>query len=287
MKKTIKLMVSAVLAVTMLAGCGTATPTEGEGKEESTNTAASSGSDDVITMSGSTSMEKLCNTLKEEYMNETGVEIDVQFTGSGAGIQAVTDGTVDIGNASRALKDEEKANGLSENIVALDGIGIVVDKANTVTDISKDNLAKIYKGEIKNWSEIGGADSPIVVIGREAGSGTRGAFEEILGIEDACVYAQEINSTGAVMAKVASTPGAIGYVSLDVIDDTVSTLKVDGVEATAENIKNGTYSIQRPFVMATKGAVSEQSQTVQDFFNYIDSDKGQEIITKIGLVTAK
>ena len=289
MKKTIKLMVSAVLAMTMLAGCGTAAPTEGEGGEASTEAAASatSGSDDVITMSGSTSMEKLCNTLKEEYMNETGVEIDVQFTGSGAGIQAVTEGTVNIGNASRALKDEEKANGLSENIVALDGIGIVVDKANTVADISKDNLAKVYKGEIKNWSEIGGSDSPIVVIGREAGSGTRGAFEEILGVEDACVYAQEINSTGAVMAKVASTPGAIGYVSLDVIDDTVTTLKVDGVEATAENIKNGTYAIQRPFVMATKGAISEQSQTVQDFFNYIDSDKGQEIITKIGLVTTK
>lgn len=287
MKKTIQFMVSAVLAMTMLAGCGSAPATEGEGGEETTGSAVSSASDDVITMSGSTSMEKLCNTLKEEYMNETGVEIDVQFTGSGAGIQAVSEGTVDIGNASRALKDEEKAQGLVENIVALDGIGIVVDKANTVTDITKDDLAKVYKGEIKNWSELGGSDSPIVVIGREAGSGTRGAFEEILGVEDACVYAQEINSTGAVMAKVASTPGAIGYVSLDVIDDTVSTLKVEGVEATAENIKNGTYAIQRPFVMATKGEISEQSQTVQDFFNYVDGEKGQEIITKIGLVTTK
>ena len=238
-------------------------------------------------MSGSTSMEKLCNTLKEEYMNKTGVEIDVQFTGSGAGIQAVSEGTVNIGNSSRALKEEEKAKGISENIVALDGIGIIVDKANTVTDISKDNLAKVYKGEIKNWSELGGADEPIVVIGREAGSGTRGAFEGILSVEDNCVYAQEISSTGAVMAKVASTPGAIGYVSLDVIDDTVSTLKVDGIEATADNIKNGTYTIQRPFVMATKGAISEQSQTVQDFFNYLNSEEGQEIITKLGLVTTK
>lgn len=282
MKKTIKLMVSTVLAATMLVGCGTA-----QSDNESGDASASRGSSDVITMSGSTSMEKLCNTLKEEYMNETGVEIDVQFTGSGSGIQAVSEGTVDIGNSSRALKDEEKAQGLVENIVALDGIGIVVDKANTVTDITKDDLAKVYKGEIKNWSELGGSDSPIVVIGREAGSGTRGAFEEILDVEDACVYAQEINSTGAVMAKVASTPGAIGYVSLDVIDDTVSTLKVEGVEATAENIKNGTYAIQRPFVMATKGEISEQSSTVQDFFNYIEGEKGQEIITKIGLVTTK
>ena len=284
MKKTIKLMVSAVLAATMLVGCGSTGTTDSG--NEGTSEAASS-SDDVITMSGSTSMEKLCNTLKEEYMNKTGVEIDVQFTGSGAGSQAVSEGTVNIGNSSRALKDEEKAKGLSENIVALDGIGIIVDKANTVADISKDNLAKVYKGEIKNWKELGGADEPIVVIGREAGSGTRGAFEEILGVEDACVYAQEISSTGAVMAKVASTPGAIGYVSLDVIDDTVSTLKVDSVEATAENIKNGTYSIQRPFVMATKGAITEQSQTVQDFFNWLESEEGQTIITKLGLVTTK
>lgn len=286
MKKTIKLMVSAVLAATMLVGCGS-TGTTDSGNEGTSEAASSSSSDDVITMSGSTSMEKLCNTLKEEYMNKTGVEIDVQFTGSGAGIQAVSEGTVNIGNSSRALKDEEKAKGLSENIVALDGIGIIVDKANTVADISKDNLAKVYKGEIKNWKELGGADEPIVVIGREAGSGTRGAFEEILGIEDACVYAQEISSTGAVMAKVASTPGAIGYVSLDVIDDTVSTLKVDSVEATVENIKNGTYSIQRPFVMATKGAITEQSQTVQDFFNWLESEEGQTIITKLGLVTTK
>ncbi len=285
MKKTIKLMVSAVLAATMLVGCGNTGTTESS--EGTSEVASSASSDDVITMSGSTSMEKLCNTLKEEYMNKTGVEIDVQFTGSGAGIQAVSEGTVNIGNSSRALKEEEKAKGISENIVALDGIGIIVDKANTVTDISKDNLAKVYKGEIKNWSELGGADEPIVVIGREAGSGTRGAFEEILSVEDNCVYAQEISSTGAVMAKVASTPGAIGYVSLDVIDDTVSTLKVDGIEATTDNIKNGTYTIQRPFVMATKGAISEQSQTVQDFFNYLNSEEGQEIITKLGLVTTK
>lgn len=271
MKKTIKLLVSSVLAAMLLVGCGS---TEG-------------GSSDIIKMSGSTSMEKLCNTLKEQYLADSGVEIDVQFTGSGAGIQAVTEGTVDIGNASRALKDEEKSAGIVENVVALDGIGIVTDTANTVADITKDQLAQIYKGEIKNWSELGGSDSAIVVIGREAGSGTRGAFEEILGVEDACQYAQEINSTGAVMAKVASTPGAIGYVSLDVIDDTVNTLMIDGVEANADNIKNGSYTMQRPFVMATKGEISEQPQQVQDLFAYIDSDKGQEIITKVGLISAK
>ncbi len=285
MKKTIKLMITTALAAAMLVGCGSTGESTDSTGDDSTSTA--SASSDVITMSGSTSMEKLCNTLKEEYMNKTGVEIDVQFTGSGAGVQAVTDGTVNIGNASRALKDEEKANGLVENIVALDGIGIIVDKANTVADITSEELAKIYTGEIKNWSELGGSDAAIVVIGREASSGTRDAFEEILGITDNCVYAQEINSTGAVLAKVASTPGAIGYVSLDVIDDSVNTLKIDGVEATAEEIKNGAYPIQRPFVMATKGEISEQNQTVQDFFSWLESDEGQDIITQVGLVTTK
>lgn len=269
MKKTIKLILSSVLAMVMLSGCGA-------GAEN-----------DVITMSGSTSMEKLCNTLKEEYMNKTGVEIDVQFTGSGAGVQAVSEGVVDIGNASRALKEEEKQKGIVENVVALDGIGLIVDKNNSIEDISKENLSKIFKGEVKNWSEVGGENLPIIVIGREAASGTRGAFEEILGVEDECLYAQEINSTGAVMAKVASTPGAIGYVSLDVIDESVKTLKVDGVEASAENIKNGSYSVQRPFVMATKGEVSEQSETVKEFFNYLDSEEGQQIITMVGLVSTK
>lgn len=270
MKKAVKLFISSVITVLLLSGCS-----------------GTDSSSDVIKMSGSTSMEKLCNTLKEQYLADTGIEIDVQFTGSGAGIQAVTEGTVDIGNASRSLKEEEKAAGIIENVVALDGIGIVVDKANTVADITKDQLAKIYKGEIKSWKELGGSDIPVVVIGREAGSGTRGAFEEILGVEESCVYSQEINSTGAVMAKVSSTGGAIGYVSLDVIDDSVNTVKIDGVEASAENIKAGVYALQRPFVMATKGEISAQSQAVRDLFNYIGSDRGQEIISKVGLISAK
>lgn len=279
MKKAIRIMAAVMISALVATGC--------QGTDSADDGAADSASsaDEVITMSGSTSMEKLCNTLKEEYLNSKGVEIDVQFTGSGAGIQAVSEGAVNIGNASRALKDEEKAQGLAENIVALDGIGIIVDPANTIANISKEDLAKVYTGEIKNWSELGGSDTPIVVIGREAGSGTRGAFEEILGIEDKCLYAQEINSTGAVMAKTASTPGAIGYVSLDIIDDTVKTLTVDNVEATTENIKAGTYPIQRPFVMATKGEISEQSQAVQDLFSYIESDEGQALIQSVGLVT--
>lgn len=282
MKKTIKILASAVMAAMLLVGCGSTGGDAASGDE-----AASSASSDVIKMSGSTSMEKLCNTLKEQYLADNGVEIDVQFTGSGAGIQSVTEGTVDIGNSSRALKDEEKAAGITENIVALDGIAVITDQSNTVTNITKDQLSKIYSGEIKNWSEVGGSDSPIVVIGREAGSGTRGAFEEILGIEDKCVYSQEISSTGAVMAKVSSTPGAIGYVSLDVVDDTVIKVNIDGVECTEENIKSGDYTLQRPFVMATKGDISQQRQEVQDLFAYIDSDKGQEIISKVGLISAK
>ncbi len=277
MKKTFKLLSVCLISVMALTACG------GDAAE---NNASSTGSN-VIRMSGSTSMEKFANTLKETYLADTGIEIDCQFTGSGAGIQAVTDGTVDIGNSSRALSDEEKAAGIAENIVALDGIGIITDKANTVDNITKEDLAKIYTGEIKNWNELGGSNSAIVVIGREAGSGTRGAFEEILGIEDKCVYAQEINSTGAVMAKVASTPGAIGYVSLDVIDDTVNCVKIDGITANADNIKNGSYALQRPFVMATKGSISEQKQEVQDLFSYIKSDKGQEIIANVGLVSAE
>lgn len=238
-------------------------------------------------MSGSTSMEKFCSALTESFNADCNAAATAEYTGSGAGIEAVTSGMVDIGNASRALTDEEKANGLAENIVAIDGIALVTDPSNKVTDLTKDQLISIYKGEVKNWSELGGDDQAIVVIGRESGSGTRGAFEELLEIEDACQYAQEVDSTGGVMAKVASTPGAIGYVSLDVIDDTVQTIKLDGVEPTEENIKAGTYSLSRPFVMATKGEISEQSEAVQALFDYIESDKGQQIIEQVGLISAE
>lgn len=239
-----------------------------------------------ISMAGSTSMEKLANAVAESFMAKyPGVTVTAEFTGSSAGIEAVTAGSVDIGNSSRALKEEEKAAGVVENVVAIDGIAVVVDPANTVKDLTKDQLVSIYTGETKNWSELGGEDAPIVVIGREAGSGTRGAFEELVGVEDACAYASELDSTGAVIAKVASTPGAIGYASLDAIDDTVTAVALEGVEPTVENIKAGSYFLSRPFVMATKGEISEQNETVQALFDYLASDEGKAVISGVGLIT--
>ena len=185
----------------------------------------------------------------------------------------------------RDAGDDEKSAGAAENIVAIDGIAVVADPANKVEDLTKDQLVSIYTGETKNWSEVGGDDQAIVVVGREAGSGTRGAFEELLDIADACVYANELDSTGAVMAKVASTPGAIGYVSLDVVDDSVKALKLDGVDATEENIKAGNYALSRPFVMATKGEISEQKTEVQALFDYLSSDEGKALIKSVGLIT--
>lgn len=239
-----------------------------------------------ISMAGSTSMEKLANAVAESLMEKyPGVTVTAEFTGSSAGIEAVTAGSVDIGNASRALKDEEKAAGIVENIVAIDGIAVVVDSANTVVDLTKDQLISIYKGETKNWSELGGEDVPIVVVGREASSGTRSAFEELLKIEDACAYASELDSTGAVIAKVASTPGAIGYVSLDALDGSVTAVALEGVAATVENIKAGNYFLSRPFVMATKGEISKQSEAVQAMFTFLASEEGKEVITAVGLIT--
>ncbi|MGN1147336.1 MAG: phosphate ABC transporter substrate-binding protein [Lachnospiraceae bacterium] len=304
-KKIAAILGAAVLVMGTLAGCGdtnetTTTPsstaenTTTESSTTESNTTESSAEDvtadlsGTITLSGSTSMEKLANALCESFMEKyPNVTATAEFTGSGAGIEAVLAGTCDIGNSSRNLKDEEKANGAVENIVAIDGIAVVVDPANTVTGLTKDQLTSIYTGEVTNWSEVGGADAPIVVVGREAGSGTRGAFEEILKVEDACAYANELDSTGAVMAKVATTPGAIGYVSLDVVDDSVIALALDGVEATAENIKAGNYFLSRPFVMATKGEISEQSELVQAWFDYVLGEEGQEIAAEVGLITVQ
>ena len=285
MKKILALTCAAAM-VFGLAACGsaaadtTAADTTGAATEE---TADLSG---TISMAGSTSMEKLANAVAESFMAKyPGVTVTAEFTGSSAGIEAVTAGSVDIGNSSRALKDEEKEAGAVENIVAIDGIAVVTDPANTVSGLTKDQLISVYKGEVKNWSELGGEDAPIVVIGREAGSGTRGAFEELLDVADKCTYASELDSTGAVMAKVASTPGSIGYVSLDVLDDTVKALKLEGVEPTAENIKAGNYFLSRPFVMATKGEISEQSEPVQALFDYLSSEGGKDLISSVGLIT--
>lgn len=280
-----KKILALVCAVTMTAGlmaCGS----KETGNTDAAQTTESTAISGTVSMAGSTSMEKLANAVAESFMAKyPDVTVTAEFTGSSAGVEAVTAGSVDIGNSSRALKDEEKAAGVVENIVAIDGIAVIVDPANTVKDLTKDQLISIYKGETKNWSELGGADAPIVVVGREAGSGTRGAFEELLKIEDACAYASELDSTGAVIAKVASTPGAIGYASLDAVNETVVAAALEGVEPTVENIKAGNYFLSRPFVMATKGEISEQSAAVQELFAYLGSDEGKEVIKGVGLIT--
>ena len=301
--KLLALIGAGILAVTALVACGnsdatanTASSAEASTVAESTVAAGSeaapaeatadlSGS---ISMVGSTSMEKLANALSEAFMEEhPDVTVTAEFVGSGAGIEAVTNGTTDIGNSSRSLKDEEKAAGVVENVVAIDGIAVCVDPANEVADLTKEQLTNIYNGTITNWKEVGGADEPIIVIGREAGSGTRGAFEELVDLKDACKYANELDSTGAVIAKVASTPGAIGYASLDALDDSVKALSLEGVEATAENIKAGNYFLSRPFVMATKGEISEQNDLVQAWFDFVLGDEGQQVASEVGLITVK
>ena len=238
-----------------------------------------------ISLNGSTSMEKMINAVKEGIEeNYPELSLEPQFTGSSAGIEAVLNGTADIGNSSRYLKDAEKEKGLTENIVAIDAIVIVTDTQNKVDNLTTQQLIDIYKGKIRNWKEVGGEDLPIVVIGRESGSGTRSAFEEILNIEEQCQYANEINETGPIIAKVQSIPGAIGYVSLDVIDETVKPLSIDGVQASEETIQNGQYSLQRPFVMATRGAINQQNENIQHLFQFIQSEDGQKIIRAVGLV---
>ncbi len=257
------------------------------------STAQESGAADTeltgsLQMVGSTSMEKLANALIEVYAEKCpGVNVSVEFSGSGAGVEAVIGKTADIGNVSRELKAEEKEQGVVENVVAIDGIAVCVDKTNTVTDLSKEQLINIYNGTVTNWSEVGGEDMPITVVGREAGSGTRGAFEELLELKDACKYANELDSTGAVMAKVASTPGAIGYVSLDALDDSVTALAFEGVEPTVENIKSGAYTLSRPFVMATNGEISEQNEVVQAWFDFVLGADGQEVAQTVGLITVE
>ena len=299
--KGLALVGACILFAMSLAACGnsdtaadaanTASSAEVSSVAESSVAAPAETTTDLsgsISMVGSTSMEKLANALSEAFMEEyPDVTVTAEFVGSGAGIEAVTNGTADIGNSSRSLKDEEKAAGVVENVVAIDGIAVCVDPANEVADLTKEQLTNIYNGTITNWKEVGGADEPIIVIGREAGSGTRGAFEELVDLQDACKYANELDSTGAVIAKVASTPGAIGYASLDALDDSVKALSLEGVEATAENIKAGNYFLSRPFVMATKGEISEQNDLVQAWFDFVLGDEGQQVASEVGLITVK
>lgn len=241
-----------------------------------------------VSLNGSTSMEKFVNALSEAINEEyPDLQLEAQFTGSSAGLEALLAGSADIADSSRALTDEEKEKGLVENIVAIDGIAMITNKKNSVANLTTEQLTKIYTGEITNWKDLGGQDQAIVVIGRESGSGTRSAFEELLKIEDQCQYAQELNETGAVLAKVAGTEGAIGYVSLDVVDDSVISLKLNGVEASEKTIKDGKYLLQRPFVMATKGEINKQNGNVRAIFNFIESNAGQEVIKKVGLISPK
>lgn len=298
MKKILAVALAGIMTMG-LAGCaGTAAPAETTTAVAADTTAVAAdttaaGAENTaltgsITLAGSTSMEKYANALAESFMEKyTGVTVQAEFTGSSAGVEAVLAGQSDIGNSSRELKDEEKAKGAVENIVAIDGIAVVTDPANTVTDLTKEQLISIYDGTVSNWEQLGGTKMPIVVVGREAGSGTRGAFEEILGLADKCKYANELDSTGAVMAKIASTPGAIGYVSLDVIDETVKVFTLNGTEANEANIKSGDYFLSRPFVLATKGEISAQNDLVKALFDYVYSAEGAELTKSVGLITVE
>lgn len=279
MKKLGTLLLACLLSFSLV-GCG--------GNDEKDSVSTTNNVNGKVTLEGSTSMEKLMNALKESIVEDyPNLSLESQFTGSGAGIKAVASGSTDIGNSSRALTEEEKAQGIVENIVAIDGIAMITDKSNTVKNLTKQQLADIYTGKITNWKAVGGQDQQIVVVGREAASGTRGAFEEILDIKDKCKYANELNETGAVVAKVQETAGAIGYVSLDIVQDSqdkVNTLQLDGVDASESTILAGTYQLQRPFVMATKGEIKDQSEQVQALFQFIQSEKGQEVIKKVKLI---
>ena len=267
-KKIVTVMVVAVLSLSALVGCG------------ANNEAAS------VSTDGSTSMEKVIGALGESYQNETGVSFTYNPTGSGAGIQAVQEGRCDIGLSSRDLKAEEESAGLEGTVLAYDGIAIIVNTENPVDDLSLEQISKIYKGEITNWSEVGGDDAEIVLIGREAGSGTRDGFESITETEDACQYRQELTSTGDVITTVSQNPGAIGYASVASVKETVKAVTVDGIAATEETILDGSYVVQRPFVLVTM-AGTELSEAAQNFFDYITSEAAYEIILDAGVVPAK
>ena len=260
----------------------TAAATTAAAAEAATEAAKLSG---TVTLAGSTSMQKLCEAMIESFEEVyPDITVTAEYTGSGAGLESLAAGKTDIGNASRALKDGEKETGAVENVVAIDGIAVITHKDNTVDNLTSEQLTDIYTGKITNWKDLGGADEAIVVLGREAGSGTRGAFEELLKVDDQCKYAQELDSTGGVLAKVASTPGSIGYVSLDVVDDTVKALSLDDVAPTEENIVAGSYKLSRPFVMATMGTIDEQNDLVKTWFGYVQSDEGKAVITAMGLI---
>lgn len=269
-KKAIIFTLTAIMAIAMLTGCG------GGGEELS----------GTVSTDGSTSMEKVIGALGESFEgNNEGVTFTYNPTGSGSGITAVAEGRCDIGLASRSLKDEEKAEGLIETVLAYDGIAVIVNPENSVEDLSMEQISDIFTGKITNWNEVGGADGEIVLIGREAGSGTRDGFESITETEEACKYRQELTSTGDVITTVAGNPNAIGYASLASISEEVKALKVGGVVPSEETIKDATYAIQRPFVLVTKEG-TDLSDVAQAFFDYITGPDANAIIVEAGVVPA-
>ena len=297
MKRILSILLGVALVLS-LAACSQATAPEVTAAPTTAATTAPAATDapetsaapavlsGTVSTDGSTSMEKVIGALSEAFM-EANSKVTVTYnpTGSGTGIQAVQEGRCDIGLSSRALKDEEKASGLQETVLAYDGIAMIVNPANPVEDLTLEQIADIYTGKITNWSELGGSDSEIVLIGREAGSGTRSGFEEIVEVKDLCQYRQELSSTGDVIATVAQNPGAIGYASLASVKDTVKAVKVGGVTPSEETVKDGTYAIQRPFVLVTKEGVT-LSETAQAFFNYAVSKDANAVVIAAGVVPA-
>ena len=288
MKKILAFALSAVMALALLAGCGNQTDNNSSNNNnggDASDTPAASVSGTVST-DGSTSMEKVIGALSESYMAANkDVTVNYNPTGSGAGITAVQEGTCDIGLSSRALKDEEKAAGLKETVLAYDGIAIIVHPDNPVSDLSVEQIAKLYTGEITNWKDVGGSDAEVVLIGREAASGTRDGFESITGTKDKCQYRQELTSTGDVITAVSQNPDAIGYASLAAIKDSVKALSVDGVTPSETTVKDGSYQVQRPFVLVTVEGKA-LSAAAQSFFDYATSADAADIIAKAGAVAA-
>ncbi len=271
-KRLFALALAAVCAVSVFAGCG---------KQSGTGVTG------TVSTDGSTSMEKVIGSLKETFEAENnGITVTYNPTGSGTGITAVAEGRCDIGLSSRDLKDEEKAKGLEGTVIAYDGIAIIVNPENPVSDLTIEDIAKIYTGEITNWKDIGGNDAEIVLIGREAGSGTRDGFESITKTAEKCKYRQELTSTGDVITTVAGNPAAIGYASLASVKDSVKALKVDGVAPSEATIKDGNYKVQRNFVLVTK-TDGKLSDAAQKFFDYITSSNASEIIKNAGAVPVK
>ena len=287
MKKTLALLLTLALSMAALTGCGSKTETPAADSTDSTTgtetSAALSGS---VSTNGSTSMEKVIGILSEQFMaDNSGVSVTYDPTGSGAGIEAASNGSADIGLSSRALKDEEIAGGLTGTTVALDGIAVIVNAGSKVEDLSVEQIAQIFTGEITDWSEVGGEAGTISCIGREAGSGTRDGFESITNTRDACKLDQELTSTGGVIEAVAGNPNAIGYASLSAVEgkDTIKALTVGGVACTEETVLDGSYAIQRPFVLVTRTGEA-LSPAAQAFFDFATSSAANDLIKSAGAV---